>query len=178
MAQFLPQASQHSYRGVGPFEDGLGLGAALLAAAFSGGELWENPPPDVEVARNLCPGGIADSKLGNFDQPRLNGVGEAEIAHNPGKDTISLLPDTSEEIRCGGEIDTHVDATELMNAVEAIDPDRSLFKEFLAFLCLPEEVLFAFLGLGFSDPVGVVCLVVKDEDILLASDLPAEDAVL
>ena len=177
----LPEPAQHGDRGVRPLEDRLGLGIGSLAAALGRGQLGQDPVPDVEVTRDRRPGRVADRELGNLDQPRLDGVDQAEVAHDPRERPVGLLPDPAKEVRGCREVDADVDATELLDAVQPVDPDRRLLLErlgvFLVFKLLVEQFSLLIVGGLPLDPVGVVGLVVHHEDVLLPAHLAADDPV-
>ena len=65
----------------------------------------------------------------------------------------------------------------LVDAVKAVDPYRGLPIELLAVVLLAEKVLLALVRLRAPDAIGVMGLVVHDQDVALAPDLAAEHAV-
>ncbi len=137
--------------------------------------------PDIEVTRDCLPGRVADRKLRNLDQPRLDGINQAEVAHDPRERPIGLLPDFAKEIRRRRKIDADIDAAELVDAVEPIHPDGGLLLEglgvFLVFELLLEQFSLLCVCSLMLDPVGVMGLVVHHEDVLLAAYLAANDPV-
>jgi hypothetical protein len=68
---------------VGELQDRLGLGIGPLAAALRRGELRQDPVPDVEGPRDGRAGGVADRKLRDLRQARLNRVVQPEVADDP-----------------------------------------------------------------------------------------------
>src|SRR5437899_6414574 len=95
--------------------------------------------PDVEVAGNGCASGIADGKLWNLDQTGLDGVDQAEVAHDPGKRAIGGLSDAAEEIGGGGKIDAKINAAQLLNLIQTFDPDGCFFEELVCLLLFAED---------------------------------------
>ena len=156
-----------------------GFGLARLPPRSAGVSLRQDPVPDVEVAGDRRAGRVADGELRNLHQPRLDGVGQPEVAHDPREGPVRLLPDPAEEVGRRREVDAEVDAAQLVDAVEAVDPDGRLLEELLGvFLVLARtRSSSSSVRLVPPDAVGVVGLVVEDEDVLLAADLAAEDPV-
>jgi len=128
----------------------------------------------VEVAGHLASGRVADGKLGNLDEPGLDRVGEAEVAHDPREGPVRVLTHPAEEVRCRREVQAEVDSSQRVDAVQALDPDRGLLEELLGVLLVLVEIL---LRLGPPDAVRVVGLVVQHQDVLLAPHLAAEHPV-
>jgi hypothetical protein len=114
--------------------------------------------------------------LRDFDQPGLDGVGQAEVAHNPRKNRIRRRAGAANEIRGRRQIDAEIDPSQLVDPVEAVHPDGRLFDE-VVLVFLPVVLAFVLVIRRPLKPVGVVCFVVDDEDVLLAADLAAKDAV-
>jgi hypothetical protein len=76
--------------------------------------------------------------LRDLHEPRLDRVGQPEVADRPGEDPIRLLAGAREVERRCREIEAEVDPPLAMDAVEPVDPDRRLADElFLALLVQP-----------------------------------------
>ena len=177
LPQVLPKTGQHGHGGAGILEDGLRLGVRLFSAPFGRRQLGQDPAPDVEIARDLGARRVAHGELGDLDQPRLDRVGQAEVAHHPGEDPVRILAYPAEEIGRRGEVEAEVDPAQPVDPVETVHPDGGLPEEFLDLLLFPEKFPLHLLRLGFADAVGMVGLVVEHEDIPLPTDLAAEHAV-
>jgi hypothetical protein len=70
-----------------------------------------------------------------------------------------------------------VDATELVDAVQALNPDRGLLVELVDVVLVAEEVHFTGVRLLLLYPVRVVRFVVEHEDVLFAANLAVEDSL-
>ncbi len=162
-AQLVPQTGEHGDRRVGVLQDRLGLRRSARAAAFGGRQLRFDPSPDVEVAGDLGAGGVAHGELRDLDQPGLDRVGEREVADHPRERPVGVLADAPQEVRRRREVDAEVDAAELVDAVEPVDPHRGFLVELLGVVLIAEQVVLVRVGLFAPDAVGVVRLVVEDQ---------------
>ena len=120
---------------------------------------------------------VAHGKLRNLRQPRLDGVDQAEIADDPRKGPVRVLADAAQVIRRGRQVEAEIDAPQLVDAVQPVDPDRGLLEELVGVLVLAEQFLLVLVRLLAADAVGVVGLVVHHQDVLLAAHLAAQHAV-
>ena len=84
-------------------------------------------------------------------------------------------PTRPEEVRRGRQVHAEVDAAQLVDPVEPLDPDGGFLVELLRLVLLAEQIALLLVRLVLADAVGVMRLVVQDQDVLLAADLPAEN---
>ena len=64
----------------------------------------------------------------------------------------------------------------LVDAVEAVDPHGRFATEFFVVVILAEMVLHVFIRFSSPDAIGMMCLVVHDQDVAFTSDLAPENA--
>ena len=131
--------------------------------------------PDVEVAGNFRAGGIADGQLRNLHQAGLDGVDQAEVADDPGERLIRLLPDATKEIRRCRQVDAEVDPPHPVDAVQPLDPDGGFFLIGQSLVFVLFIVIFVLVRNLLRDAIGVVGLVVQDQNVLLAADLASQN---
>ena len=94
-----------------------------------------------------------------------------------GKGRFVSCPTRAEEVRRRRQVHAEVDAAQLVDAVQPVDPDGASLKNSSASSSRPEHVVLIFLGGLALDAVGVVGLVVHDQDVLFAAHFAAEDAI-
>ena len=157
-------------------ENRLGLHRGAPTATFRGRQPGQNPAPDVEVAGNGAAAGIANCELRDFYQTGFDRVDQPEITHHPGERPVGVLPHPAQIVGGCRQVDALIDATVLVDAVQAVDPYRRLPIELLAVVLVAEQILLAFVLFRAPDAVGVMGLVVHDQDVALAADLAAEHA--
>lgn len=72
-----------------------GFGLAFFPPPLGGGELGQDPVPDVEVARDCGTRRVAHGKLRYLDEPGLDGVNQTKVGDHPRKGPVSFLPDSA-----------------------------------------------------------------------------------
>ena len=173
--ELLPCEREQPDRVLRVLQHGFGLRVRAFPSALGGGELAHDPAPDVEVRGLLLPARVGVRELRDLDQAGLDRVREAEVAYDPREDPVRVLAGPCEVVRRRRKVDAEVDAAMLVDAVEAVDPDRRLVRELVRLLFdEPLSVLLGCLGRLLPNAVRVVRLVVQDEDVLLAADLASE----
>lgn len=175
LAQRIPEPAEHGERHMCVLEHRLGLHPGAPAAAFRRRQPGQNPAPDVEVAGNGAAAGIANRELRDLHQAGFDCVYESEVTHHPRERPVGVLPHAAQIVGGRREVDALIDTAVVVDAVEAVDPDRGLPVELLA-VVLAEQVLLVLVRLRAADAIGVMGLVVHDQDVALAPDLAAEHA--
>ena len=93
-----------------------------------------------DIPGDLGAGRIPHRELGDLDEARLDRVRQTKVGHDPGKGPIGVLPHAPQEIGRRREVRAEVDATQLVDAVEAFYPDRRFVEQLLGLVLILEEV--------------------------------------
>ena len=128
---------------------------------FARAQVPRDVTPEPEVLRVRPPGVIDGRQAGNLRDPALDGVDQAEVAHDPGERRALGVAAALDVERCGGEIDAQLDAASGVDRIESVDPDGRFLAVRLG-VRRDSDVL--------SDrrrPIGVVPLVVQDQQRLV-----------
>ena len=172
--RFFAHPAQHCDGGVGVSQNRLDIGLAAFAASLAGGEFFQNPIPNVQITRNVRAGRVAHGHLRDFDQPRFDGVVKVEVADRPRKNLARVFAGGEQVIRRRRKIDAKIDSARFLDSVEAIDPHRRLFAVgAIGFVVADEVAVFVAV---YSQAIGVMRLVVDDEDILFAAEIAPQNA--
>ena len=133
----------------------------------------------LKYAACSSPVGSRVGELRDLHQPRLDRVGQPEVADDPREDPVRVLAGAREVVRRRGEVDAEVDAGGCLwiRSSPSIQTVDSCANSSARSSSSRSASSLAVLGVCLPDPVGVVGLVVEDEDVLLAADLAAEQAL-
>src|ERR1035438_7125102 len=115
-------------------ENRLGLWIGSLAATLRRGQLRQYPMPNVEVTGDSSSRRISHGQLRNLHQPRLDGIDQTKVADHPRERAIGRLTDSAQEVGRRRQVHAEVDASQLLDAIQAINPDRGFLEELLGFL--------------------------------------------
>src|SRR6266566_1240196 len=149
------------------------LGRPPSTTTLGGGQfLRDNPFPNIEVVWPILSGLVSNRELRDLHQARFNRVNQSKFADYPRKGSAGLPANAAEVVGSGGEIETEVDAAELVNTVQSFHPHSRFLEELVLFIALKEAFIAALVA---ANAVGVVGLVVHYENILLGTNVTSDD---
>ena len=150
----------------------LGLASDRLGSSALAGKFLPDSRPEVAVGRLLpLHRVVGDGNAGNLDDARLDGVDEREVGDDPGEEVPFPIARAAEEEGGRRQVVEAADADLVADGFQPRDPDPGFLVPLLGFgAVFPLERLGLAVGLA---PVAVMGLVVDDDDVPLAAELPA-----
>ena len=145
--RLLPQSAKHRDRRVRIFQNRFGLGLARFPPRSAGVSLGRIHRQMLKYPGISAPVVSRTASCGIFTSPDSIASVSAEIADHPWERPIGVLSDAAEEIGRCRQVDAEVDAAQLVDAVQSLDPDRRFLEIFLGFLVLAEDIRFILLRL-------------------------------